>query len=168
MNRGKKEGRSDYASALENLCQTYSLLRTYPEGEQSLLPPPVRIRVARGVVGDRELAPTTYVDRVDLTVGSASRVIGIGYALTRRRVGRVVVVRGVVSDVELAPAAYVDGVDLFVGSGSGVVGIGYALTVGGVVGEVVARGVVGDVEPAPSAYVDGKDLSVGCGPLVAS
>src|SRR5215218_2933823 len=141
--RGKKEGRSDYASALENLCQTYSLLRTYPDGEQSLLPPPVRIRVARGVVGDRALAPTTYVDRVDLTVGSASGVIGIGYALTRRRVGRVVVVRGVVSDVELAPAAYVDGEDLFVGSGPLVALVSDPLAGRRVGRIVVTRGVVG-------------------------
>src|SRR5215212_4833819 len=167
VNRGKKEGRSDYASALENLCETYSLLRTYPEGEQSLLTPPVRIVVVRGVVGDRPLTPTVYADRVDLGVDPGSGVGVIGYALTGRRVGRVIVVRGVVGEWALAPTAHVDGVDLGVGSGPGEVGIGYALAVGGVVGVVVLRGVVGDVEPTPAAHVDGEDLSVGCGPLVA-
>ena len=58
VDRGKKEGRSDYASALGNLCETYSLLRPYTRREESLLPPTVRIIVVRGVVGDWALIPT--------------------------------------------------------------------------------------------------------------
>jgi len=136
----------DGASGLPTsvLCETHSSGPT--RREESLLTPPVRIEVGRGVVGDLVHTTSVWFDRVDLTVGSG--VVDIGYLRTGRRVGRVEVARSVVGDVELASPVGFDGADLFVASGD-VVGIGYPLAVGSVVGVVVLRGVVGDVELAP-------------------
>ena len=67
------------------------------------MPPSVRIIVVRGVVGDWVLTPAAYVDRVDLFVGSGSGVVGVGYPLALRRVGRKVVGCTVVGDWELVP-----------------------------------------------------------------
>jgi hypothetical protein len=76
------------------------------------LPPPVRLVVVRGVVGNRALAPAAYVDGVDLIVDSGSGVALISDLLAAGRVGGIVVARGVVGDVAFVPSARVDGVDL--------------------------------------------------------
>ena len=90
------------------LCETHSSGAT--RSEKSLLTPPVRIKVGRGVVDDLVLTTSVWFDRVDLTVGSG--VVDIGYALTGRRVGRVGVARIVVGELALTSPAGVYSVDL--------------------------------------------------------
>ena len=159
--RKTRDGVSGLPTSL--LCETYSSGAT--RREESLLRPtsaftcPVRIPVLRIVVGDFGITTTVGVDVIDLVV-AGSWVVDIGYALTGRRVGRVVVVRIVLGDVDPASPVDVDRVDLVVAIGDEV-GIGYLLAIRRVVGLVVVRIVVGDVDPASPVGVDRVDLPVG-------
>ena len=130
--------------------------------EQSLLTAPVRLKVVRTVVGDVESASPIGFDRIDLSVGSGSGLVGIGYPIATGTVVRVVVLRRVVGDVEPAPSADLDGIDLGVGGCSGffVALISDALATRRVGWIRVFRIVVGDVKLVPTAGLDGVDLVV--------
>ena len=157
--RKTRHGASGLLSSL--LCETHSC---GPTRREESLPPassftcPVRIPVLRIVVGDSSITTSVGVDVIDLVVAGAW-VVDVGYALTRRRVGRIVVVRVVARDVELASPVGVNRVDLVVAV-SGDAAIGYLLAIGGEVGLVVVRGAVGDVDPASPVGVDRVDLPV--------
>jgi hypothetical protein len=103
-----RDGASGLSTSVR--CETHFSGAT--QREESLLTPPVRIVVGRGVVGDSVFTTPVGFDRIDL--GVVSIVSCIGYLLTRWRVGRVVVICIVVGDVELVPTADLDRIDLVV------------------------------------------------------